>query len=359
MMSGPLTIAFQVFATSWLGHTSRLIAIAQGIRRQRPEARLIFLVEGNSGPLLESAGFPHVSLPHESAFAGPEWGGWPVDQRDRMLGAMTRTLLEQLAPRVIVFDSRPCAYMADEAAQLQIPTVFVARRTRTASRCFEWAVAHQDAVDLVIAPHEAGEFPVPDQIQGKTHFVGTIVRDATQTSAARAPQPGKHALITGGGGGFPGTVDYYNQALAAVGAARARVPSLRGTLVTGPMFGDWQKLQPVEGVTIIPFDPDLQATMAAADVVICQAGYNTIAELGELGTPTICMPAPRIADDQFARARSIAEQRSAFFVLTDCTTEALRDQIIACLDTPRGQPGAASRAAGADRAAKLILDLCA
>jgi predicted glycosyltransferase len=357
-MTTPLTIVFQPFATSWLGHTSRLIAIAQGVRRRKPDARLVFLAEGNASPLLAAEGFPHICLPPEAAFAGHEWSDWPADERDHLLGKMARSLLEELQPRLMVFDSRPCAYIAVQTAEMRLPTAFVARRTRTEGRCFDWAKMHRDSVDLVIVPHEAGEFPVPPELAEKTHFVGTIVRDETSKAATPPADTGKRVLITGGGGGFPGTVDFYNHALAAVRASRTLVPSLEGTLITGPMFNEWRKLKPVEGVEIVPFDADIWTTMTQADVIICQAGYNTLAELGRIDKPTICIPAPRVADDQFARARALVGQRKRFVVLSESSVEALRDQIIACLEMPSDQAFTSPAPAGADRAAELILSFC-
>jgi len=46
--------------------------------------------------------------------------------------------------------------------------------------------------------------------------------------------------------------------------------------------------------------------------VICQGGYNTIAELTTLGVPAICLPAERKFDDQHERAMKTAETYSHF-----------------------------------------------
>jgi UDP-N-acetylglucosamine:LPS N-acetylglucosamine transferase len=121
------------------------------------------------------------------------------------------------------------------------------------------------------------------------------------------------------------------------------------------MFNEWRKLRPVEGVEIVPFDPDIWTAMTKADVVVCQAGYNTLAELGRIDKPTICIPAPRVADDQFARAHALVGQRKRFVVVTDSSVETLRDQIIASLEMPRDETFISSAPGGADRAADLIL----
>ena len=47
----------------------------------------------------------------------------------------------------------------------------------------------------------------------------------------------------------------------------------------------------------------MRELMTAADLVICQGGYNTVSEVSQLGLPSICVPGMRDLDDQ-VRARS-------------------------------------------------------
>ena len=360
-MSDSPTIVFQPFATSWLGHTSRLIAIAQAVRQQCPAARLPFLVEGNCGPFLEQAGFPHFALPNRTEFAGAEWGSWNPEERDRMLTAVGKSILDQLRPQIVVFDSPPCPYLVEAVRQMDVRTVFSARKTRTAERTIEWAIHVFPQVDLILIPHEAGEVPIPAELVSRTHFVGPIVRRSpSKESPTRPKSAGPLVLITGGGGGFPGTVEMYNLALSAMEMARSETPGLRGILVTGPMFKEWHQLQPVAGVTIVPFDAELGSTIEQADVVICQAGYNTMMELSLSSTPVICIPAMRVADNQFERASQFAQRRPNFAVFTESSAGALNKQILRSLAL-RGniEPRQLPPPSGADRAARLILSLLA
>jgi UDP:flavonoid glycosyltransferase YjiC (YdhE family) len=358
-MIDPPTIVFQPFATSWLGHTSRLIAIAQAVRRECPAARLPFLVEGNCGPFLEQAGFPHFALPKRTEFAGVEWEGWNPEERDRMLTAVGKWILDQLRPQIVVFDSPPCPFLVDAVRQRQVRTVFTARKTRTAERTIEWAIQTFPQVDLIIIPHEVGEVPIPPELASRTHFVGPIVRASPNLDSSDSPKTaGPMVLITGGGGGFPGTVEVYNLALSAVELARSKVPELRGILVTGPMFKEWERLKPVAGVTILPFDADLGMKMQQADVVICQAGYNTMQELSLLSAPVISIPAMRVADNQFERANQFAQRRANFAVFTETSAEALKVEILHSLAQAGGVENRRSPPpSGAERAARLILSL--
>lgn len=62
---------------------------------------------------------------------------------------------------------------------------------------------------------------------------------------------------------------------------------------------------------------------ANADLVICQAGYNTVAELEQLGTKTVLVPADRQWDDQFARAERMLRERNNFCVFRGKTPDEL------------------------------------
>jgi UDP-N-acetylglucosamine:LPS N-acetylglucosamine transferase len=131
-------------------------------------------------------------------------------------------------------------------------------------------------------------------------------------------------------------------------------------LVTGPLFNDWWKLNLVDGVRVIPFDPYLSSTFASADVIICQAGYNTIAEVTQLGVPAICVPADRDMDDQYARAEQAAASNRNFHVCMASEGDRLTNLIDQCLQAP---PGTKFRdpvsPSGAQKAAEALLQLVA
>jgi len=79
-------------------------------------------------------------------------------------------------------------------------------------------------------------------------------------------------------------------------------------------------------LALIPFEPDTNSRFAEADLVICQAGYNTVAELEQLGTKTVLVPAERQWDDQFARADRIAREQRNFRVFRGKTPAELAQQ---------------------------------
>ena len=82
-------------------------------------------------------------------------------------------------------------------------------------------------------------------------------------------------------------------------------------IVTGPLMkasqqNAAQRLASHRHITVIDFTTHLLDYMAAADVVVSMAGYNTTVELLSLGKQTILIPRNRIRAEQHMRAQRLA-----------------------------------------------------
>jgi predicted glycosyltransferase len=169
-------------------------------------------------------------------------------------------------------------------------------------------------------------------------FVGPIVRplpDSPQTVRAKLKLLGERiVVISAGGGGGGDTTDFLNFCLSAFQQAKARMDSLVGLLLTGPLFTNWDGLAPPADVRVLPFAPDFPSICATADLVVSQAGYNSMNELAALGTPTICIPARRGFDNQLDRARSMASKYHTIHCFDEGTTQELASLILARLSQP-------------------------
>ena len=308
-MAAPV-ILFQAPNGVGLGHMNRLAAMALEIERERTDARLVFVVEGQSHDLLESLGLPWLSLPHShTLYHSTHWDAWTAEERNALMRTIADSVVSALRPDVIVFDCFPCFPVVNAAATRGIPIVLCVRLMRDMASYFESVEPHVPLIDRFIFPHTAREMDLPDALRDKAAFVGQIVRNqmaAGSTGQTSESGSGAHVVICGGAGGQEGTVDFYNLALRAIARARARYGPMTPTLVAGPLFKDWTRLELVDGTRVVPFDPELVSTLNAADLVMCQAGYNTIAEVSQLSTPTICVPGVRAFDDQEARAAQVA-----------------------------------------------------
>jgi UDP-N-acetylglucosamine:LPS N-acetylglucosamine transferase len=99
--------------------------------------------------------------------------------------------------------------------------------------------------------------------------------------------------------------------------------------------------------------PDL---IAAADLVICQAGYNTLGEVQAAGTPAIVVPAQRGLDDQNARAQEATRSGGPVRLLEADDVGTLAELIDESLNAGAHRPPAAPAMQGAsrERAAALL-----
>lgn len=348
-------ILFHAINGIGLGHVSRLKAIALAIRERRPELPLLFAVEGSGHGLLESVALPYVTFPSASRFES-EAEPWLKSVRGPLLGSMAAAIVEATSARLIVFDCLPNPAFLAAAGRKNIPFAICVRKAKDMDEYFRRLRPVLEQARVIIFPHDANELDVPPELVAKSKFVGTIVRQATPARAHDREQSG--IVISGGGGGYPGTVSFYNFALEAIAKCKEKDPSLSATLVTGPLFQEWSQLKPVSGVQIVPFDPQIDARFSAASLVICQGGYNTIAELITLDVPVICVPAVRKFDDQYERAGKMAETHDQFHVWKDSDSESLAALIFRVLEgsTTTKVPKPDTFSDGAGRAAQVLID---
>jgi UDP-N-acetylglucosamine--N-acetylmuramyl-(pentapeptide) pyrophosphoryl-undecaprenol N-acetylglucosamine transferase len=81
---------------------------------------------------------------------------------------------------------------------------------------------------------------------------------------------------------------------------------------------------------------DIEYAYAASDLVVCRAGATTIAELTVLGKPALLIPYPlAAANHQVENARSMAESGAAEILYDDDASEKLMEKISVMLDGTR------------------------
>jgi UDP-N-acetylglucosamine--N-acetylmuramyl-(pentapeptide) pyrophosphoryl-undecaprenol N-acetylglucosamine transferase len=317
-----------------LGHLSRLSAIALAVRDQDANFPLLFVVEGDSHGLLESTDLPFVAFPPDSRFEGDP-NSWLRSIRGPLLGSIARSIVASTNPQLIVFDCFPNPAFLAAAKRKSIPFALCIRKFKDMNQYFARLRAVLVKARVIIFPHNSSELEVPTELIEKSHLVGTIFKPLTKTPALASQGHRPQIIVSGGGGGYPGTFAFYNFALEAISKCQETDPTLGATLVTGPLFHEWNELHPISGVQIIPFDTEITTRFREASLVICQGGYNTVAELTALGVPVICVPANRTFDDQYDRARKSAAAFSQFYFWEGSDSGALAAQIVRILQTPR------------------------
>jgi UDP-N-acetylglucosamine--N-acetylmuramyl-(pentapeptide) pyrophosphoryl-undecaprenol N-acetylglucosamine transferase len=97
-------------------------------------------------------------------------------------------------------------------------------------------------------------------------------------------------------------------------------PPTAGPPVAGSASAGSEKISYVQ----VPYEDHMELVYAAADIAVCRAGANTVAELTVTGTPAILVPLPGApGDHQTANAR-VLESRGAGIVIRDDALDADR-----------------------------------
>ena len=157
------------------------------------------------------------------------------------------------------------------------------------------------------------EYNMPSSVAQRVRYLGYLAPSVSESERAEARDLSgagacRLAVVTMGGGeeGEP-LADSYLQA-----ASRGLLPhDLHTCVITGPLMHRTaqERLREAapKGMSVRTFMPGLESMIAAADVVIGRAGYNTVCELLGSGTPAVLVPRVLHRDEQLIRAHRLAQ----------------------------------------------------
>jgi predicted glycosyltransferase len=173
-----------------------------------------------------------------------------------------------------------------------------------------WVYGHKEFYDPI------EEYEIPAAISHKLNFTGYIprktYRKATVDTYRRelwvGPDEKLVVATTGGGGDGYAVLDTY---CAMLEKALLPLP-IKSVLVTGPFMPEEGKKEIVEraqrlGVRVYEFYRNMEKLLAAADLVVCMGGYNTLCEV--LSQKTLCLIVPRETPRLEQRLRAEAFHR--------------------------------------------------
>ncbi|MGI8475761.1 MAG: glycosyltransferase [Thermomicrobiales bacterium] len=143
-------------------------------------------------------------------------------------------------------------------------------------------------------------------------------------------------MVTSGGG-----VDGRQLLEAALRALALKRLDVAALVVTGPLLADadrralGQLAERLPNVTLRSFEPDLGRYLAAADLVVCMAGYSSIAEVLAHRRRSIVVPRVKPWPEQRVRAERLARLGLIATIHPDALTpERLRAEIVRSLAAP-------------------------
>lgn len=85
----------------------------------------------------------------------------------------------------------------------------------------------------------------------------------------------------------------------------------------------------LHSVKILDFIEDMNKAYSACDLLVARAGATTIAELTVLGIPSILIPSPHVAENhQYYNAKSLADNNAAVLIKDSDVKSLLKDKIL-------------------------------
>jgi predicted glycosyltransferase len=202
-----------------------------------------------------------------------------------------------------------------------------------------WVYGHQEMYD----PIEA--YAIPESVRPKIHFTGYIPRRVPTAEAvarvkkeATKVQGRKLVAVTGGGGGdaYP-LMDAYLAMLEQTGAAD-RIDSV---LIAGPFMPKSDRKRLVRrgrrlGVTVHRFFRRMEEMLAAADLVVGMAGYNTLCEILSQKTLSLLIPRETPRKEQLIRSQIFKQKGLADYIpWSQVSARSLQDKVFHLLENAR------------------------
>jgi len=339
-----------------LGHVSRSLAIAKELRRQVPEAQIVFLTTSIAVNLVYREGFvchhipPAALLPGKSAF---RWN-WHFYR-------CVSDVVKLHRPRVLVFDgSAPYIGLQRVMARFRaVRYVWVKRGLYRSSIDLGRMDTQLRLFQKVIVPGEFGEAGPSPAVQGRISIVPPIVGTDSASLLSKAEACARlrldpaHPLayVQLGAGNINGIGDVQTRVV--------RVLCRQGyQVVVGQSPISLRPNSCREAHREIVDYPN-NRYFAAFDFAVLAAGYNSVCEAVALNLPAIFLPNQATqADDQTQRAY-MARRMAPCEVITEFSENALLEAIDKLrLRSEDAGSFSAPLANGAAQAATLLVGEC-
>jgi len=160
--------------------------------------------------------------------------------------------------------------------------------------------------------------------------------------------------VGGGGDGFILLKTYIDALETDLELADAQSLLVTGPLMTRSDNKILSKAAHTSHLQQLKFTPDLVSYLAAADLVVSMAGYNTVCEILSQGVRSLLVPRVKPRQEQKLRAELLAERGLVRILLPDILTpERLANEIHAALNAP--PPKITLKLDGLQRASQNIL----
>ncbi|WP_395658860.1 undecaprenyldiphospho-muramoylpentapeptide beta-N-acetylglucosaminyltransferase [Nocardioides sp.] len=298
------------------GHTSPLLATADALRRLDPDVEITCLgtPRGLENKVVPEAGYPLELVPPVPLPRRPGVDLLKVPTRLRVAVRATHAVLDRVQPDVVVgyggYVSVP-AYLAARKRRLPlvvheqnaVPGVANKLGARFAQRVAvsfpETPLRHAEYVGLPIRPMISGLDRAALRAEGRAFFGLDPDRPTL--------------LVTGGSQG----ARRLNQAVSGAAGALARA-GVQVLHAQGKHGGADPAPSRPAGTdvpyVVVEYIDRMDLAYAAADLVVCRAGANSVTEAAAVGLPAVFVPLPIGNGEQVRNAAPVVEAGGALLV---------------------------------------------
>jgi predicted glycosyltransferase len=151
------------------------------------------------------------------------------------------------------------------------------------------------------------EYPVPSELGQRLEYVGYVVREGPQSSLRPLPAMRPSLMVTMGGG-----EDGAKRIERVLDALELREADFDTTLILGPLLDSEgsralkRRARAATRVSVHQFHADLPRLLAESQAVVSMAGYNSVAEILQVGLPAVLLPRTFPRREQALRAERLA-----------------------------------------------------
>lgn len=350
------------------GHTSPLLATADALRRlgdpEDPvEVTALGTPRGLEGRVVPEAGYPLEMIPPVPLPRRPnvDLAKLPTRLRAAVIGALE--VVDRLQPAVVVgFGGYVC-----------VPAYLAARRRRLPLVVHEGNALPGIANKLGarFTTHVATSFPGTPLRHAAyvglpiRQMISTLDRAALRDEARRtfgldADRP--TLLVTGGSQGARRLNRSVSGAASGFAASGVQVLHLVGPKGEASVTRDAGDPPYV----VLPYVDRMDLAYAAADLVVCRAGANTVTEVAAVGLPAVFVPLPIGNGEQELNARPVVDAGGGLLVPDGAfTSEWVTSVVPSLVDDPRRLAAMSAAAANLiprdadEKLARIVLDAAA
>lgn len=343
------------------GHVSPLLAVADCLRRRDPQVRITALgtETGLERHLVPDRGYPLATIPKVVFPRRPSPAAMNLPAALRSAVAAAGAVLEETGAEVVVgfggYVASP-AYLA--ARRHRIPIVVHEQNARP-------GLANRLGARLT--PYVATTFA--NTTLPHAHLVGMPLRPeitALDRTARRAEARASFGLladaptllVTGGSLGAARLNDAFAGAAAQLSSAGVQVLH-----ITGAGKGFIPGRAATAGgapYVVVSYVDRMELAYAAADLVVCRAGANTVCEVAAVGLPAVFVPLPiGNGEQRFNAAALVAAGGGLLVADSDVTSRWVRTTVLPLLGQAErlAQMAGAAAAQGRRDADETLADL--